>query len=178
MIRQLITAPFALALAAAPAAASDEGWDDAGTVVEIALVATALGAPAVQGDWEGALQAGGSVGAAVLVTQGLKAAFPVERPDGSGDASFPSQHASASFAAAATIHNRHGWEVGLPAQLAAAFVAYSRVEARRHRVEDVLVGAAIGQAAGFLITSRRDSRVQIFPWGDTESAGLTMAMRF
>ena len=168
-----------LALSAVtPAEASEKGWDDAGTIARDALVLAAIGVPVVKGDWEGALQGGGSVAAASVVTYGLKEAIPSVRPDGSDDKSFPSGHTSTAFAAAASLHNRYGWEVGLPAQLVAAFVGVSRVEARRHRVRDVLVGAAIGQASGFLITSRENDNVMIIPWGDTKSAGVTVAARF
>ncbi len=67
---------------------------------------------------------------------------------------------------------------GLPAQLIAAFVGAARVKADKHHWYDVAVGAAIGEASGFLITSRRDSSVRIFPWGDTKGAGLAFGMRF
>lgn len=162
----------------APASASEKGWDDAGTVAKNALVVAAFGVPAVQGDWEGVLQAGGSIGGTILITQGLKEAFPSRRPDGSDNKSFPSGHASTSFAAAATLHNRYGWEAGLPAYLVASFVGVSRIEARKHRVSDVLVGAAIGTAAGHLVTTRANDRVRIIPWGDTQSAGVDVTMRF
>lgn len=161
-----------------PVQASEKGWHDAGSVARDALVVAAFGLPAVNGDWEGVLQAGGSVGGTVALTLALKETFPERRPDGSDNKSFPSGHTSASFAAAATLQNRYGWKVGLPAQLAAAFVGWSRVEARKHHVHDVLVGAAIGQAAGFLITSKANDQVQVFPWGDTNGGGLTMMMRF
>lgn len=161
-----------------PAAASDKGWDDAGTVGEYALIAVAIGAPTVQGDWDGALQAGGSMLAATAVTQSLKEAFPEWRPDRSDRRSFPSQHTSVSFAAAATISNRYGWQYGLPAHIVAGFVGFSRVKANKHHVHDVLVGAAIGEVAGFLITNKRDSKVQVFPWGDTKSVGVSLNMRF
>lgn len=170
--------PLALALTPAPAAASDKGWDDAGTIARDALVVAAFGVHAVQGDWDGTLQAGGSIGATVLITAGMKEAFPSRRPDGSDNKSFPSGHTSTSFAAAATLHNRYGWQAGLPAYVVASFVGLSRVEARKHRVGDVLVGAAIGTATGHLITHRANDRVQIFPWGDTKSAGVAMSMRF
>ena len=79
----LTTAGAAIALAvAAPAHASEKGWDDAGTVAKNALVVAAFGVPAVQGDWEGVLEAGGSIGGTILITQGLKEAFPSRRPDG------------------------------------------------------------------------------------------------
>jgi membrane-associated phospholipid phosphatase len=177
--RSRAIAAFALALGvAAPAQASEKGWDDAGTVAKNALVVAAFGVPAVQGDWDGALQAGGSIGGTILITQGLKEAFPSRRPDGSDNKSFPSGHTSTSFAAAATLHNRYGWEAGLPAYLVASFVGLSRVEARKHRVGDVLVGAAIGTTVGHLVTRKADARVQIIPWGDTKSVGAAVAMRF
>ena len=170
---------FALSLSiAAPAQASEKGWDDAGTIEKNALVVAAFGVPAVQGDWEGVLEAGGSIGGTILITQGLKEAFPSQRPDGSDDKSFPSGHTSTSFAAAATLHNRYGWKAGLPAYVVASFVGLSRVEAKRHRVGDVLVGAAIGTATGHLITTRANDRVHILPWGDTKSAGVDVSLRF
>src|SRR3546814_3323555 len=79
---------------------------------------------------------------------------------------------------AATLQNRYGWKVGVPAQIVAAFVGLSRVEARKHHVHDVLVGAAIGEASGFLITRRANDRIQVFPWGDTKGGGVAVTMRF
>ncbi|NIJ39234.1 membrane-associated phospholipid phosphatase [Sphingopyxis panaciterrae] len=173
------TAAIALSLGlAAPVSASENGWDDAGTIAKNALMVAAFAMPAVEGDWEGVLQAGGSIGGTMLITQGMKEAFPSHRPDGSDNKSFPSGHTSTSFAAAATLHNRHGWEVGLPAYVVASFVGLSRVEAKRHRVGDVLVGAAIGTATGHLITTKANERVQIIPWGDTKGAGVAMSMQF
>lgn len=161
-----------------PAYAGTKSWDDASTIARDALVVAAVGVPVVQGDWTGALQAGGSIGAAKLVTVGLKEAFPETRPDGGDRKSFPSGHTSVSFAAAASLQNRHGWQVGLPAQLVAAFVGIARVKADKHHWYDVVVGAAIGEASGFLITSRRDSNVRVFPWGDTKGAGLALTAAF
>lgn len=163
---------------AAPAHASEKGWDDAGTIAKNGLVIAAFGVPGVQGDWNGVLQAGGSIGGTMLITQGMKEAFPSRRPDGSDNKSFPSGHSSTSFAAAATLHNRHGWQAGLPAYIVASFVGLSRVEARKHRVGDVLVGAAIGTTVGHLVTRKANTQVQILPWGDTKSVGAHVAVRF
>ncbi|MBL8652009.1 MAG: phosphatase PAP2 family protein [Sphingopyxis sp.] len=180
MTRQtLSTATLAIALGlATPAQASEKGWDDAGTIAKNALVVAAFGVPAVQGDWEGVLEAGGSVGATMLVTEGLKQSIPSMRPDRSDNRSFPSGHASVAFSAAATLHNRYGWEAGLPAYVVASFVGISRIPAKKHRVGDVLVGAAIGTATGHLITTKANDRVRIFPWGDTKSAGVDVTLRF
>ncbi len=175
---RLIAAAATMMTLPAPALASEKGWDDAGTIARDALVVAAFGVPLLQGDWDGTLQAGGSVGATMLITAGMKEAFPTLRPDRSDDKSFPSGHTSVAFAAAGTIHNRHGWEAGLPAYLVASFVGLSRVEARKHRVGDVLVGAALGAGTAHLITRRKNDRVQIVPWGDTKSGGVAVAMRF
>ena len=171
--------PFAAALlVATPADAGDKGWATASDIGRGALVVTALGLPAVQGDWNGTKQAALSLGATYAVTSGLKHVIEEERPDESNDKSFPSGHTSSSFAAAATLHKRHGWEVGVPAHLVAAFVGAARVKADKHFVHDVIAGAAIGEAAGWLLTSRKNDQVQWLPWADSKGGGVTVAMRF
>ena len=173
---------FALAAAllasSSPALASTDDWDKASDIGRAGLVIAALGVPVVQGDWKGGREAAFSVGAAYAVTRGLKWAISEERPDESGDDSFPSMHASTSFAAAATLHKRYGWEVGLPAHVVATFVAAARVKADKHFVHDVIVGAAIGEAAGWLLTSKANENVQWLPWGNTKGGGATVVMRF
>jgi membrane-associated phospholipid phosphatase len=162
-----------------PASAGNvKAWDQASNVGRDVLVVAALGLPAAQGDWQGDLQAGGSMAGAFVASEGLKRAFPEERPDMSDRKSFPSGHTSVSFAAAASLQHRYGWEVGLPAQLLAGFVGLSRVQARKHHWYDVVVGAAIGESSGFLITSKRNSDVRVMPWADTKPAGVAMAAGF
>lgn len=178
MKRALILLPM-LALAATPAQASNKGWADASDVGVYSLMALSIGLPAVRGDGNGALQAAGSLAATSLVTEGLKEAFPTLRPDRSDRKSFPSGHTSRSFAAAATLWNRQGKEIGIPAMAVAAFVGTARVQADKHRWGDVFAGAAIGTAAGFLITKQSpDAKTTLVPWGDTQGGGLAFAMRF
>lgn len=163
----------------APALAdSSRAWDEASGIGRDALVIAALGVPLLKKDADGALQAGCSISAAFVTTTGLKQAFPEWRPDRSDQRSFPSGHTSVSFAAAATLQNRYGWEIGAPAHVAAAFVGLARVQARKHDWDDVVVGAAIGEAAGLLITRKRDSKVIVVGHGDTSSGGIVIAMRF
>ena len=166
-------------LAATPAqAASEDDWATASDVVRAALVVAAVGTPVVEDDWQGVRQAGYSMGAAFLVTEGLKRTFPEMRPDGSDNRSFPSGHTSISFAAAATIDDRQGRTAGIVAHVAAAFVGIARVQADKHRWHDVAVGAAIGEVAGRLLTTRPAENVAIIPWGDTNGGGVTLAARF
>ena len=155
-----------------------DGWGTASDIGRDVLVVAALGAPTVQGDWSGLAQAGGSLAAAGGATYLLKEVFPERRPDGTDNKSFPSGHTSISFASAATLENRYGWQAGAPAFAVATFVGVARVEARRHHWYDVVAGAALGTASGFLITGKRDDRVRLVPWADTDGAGATLAVRF
>lgn len=159
-------------------ASSEDDWATASDVVRAALMLAALGTPVVKEDWQGARQAGASLGAAYVVTEGLKQTFPTMRPDGSDNRSFPSSHTSLSFAAAATIDERLGRTAGIVAHVAAAFVGVARVEARKHRWGDVIVGAAIGEVAGRIFTRHPGQNVAIMPWGDTHGGGIAVVARF
>ncbi|MEG3164413.1 phosphatase PAP2 family protein [Sphingomonas sp. PB2P19] len=158
--------------------ASHKGWDDASGIGRDLLVGAALGVPAIQGDWRGDLEAGGSMLLAGGTTFALKELIHERRPDRSDNKSFPSGHTSVSFAAAASLEKRYGWEAGLPALLVASFVGVPRVEGDKHYVRDVLAGALIGSASGLLLTSRHDSRVRLMPWAGTGGGGIDVAMRF
>ena len=171
------TAAVGLALSS-PATASSHGWGQASNIGRDVLLASALGVPAVQGDWTGDLQAGGSILASVGAAEALKRIFPEERPDHSDRKSFPSGHSAESFAAAATLLNRYGWKAGIPAFAVATFVGVARVEARKHHWYDAVAGAAIGTGSGFLITSKRDNAVRLTPWADSGGGGLAFAARF
>jgi membrane-associated phospholipid phosphatase len=81
-------------------------------------------------------------------TIALKLAVHRERPDGSDHLSFPSNHASGSFAVASVLAYRHGWWLGVPALLAAGFVSWARMAADKHFMTDTFFGAAIGTASG------------------------------
>lgn len=166
----------ALSSAALPAGAG--GWNTASRVGEVSLVAAALGGSAFGNDWQGARQATFSIGTTALATEALKQAFPEQRPDGSDDKSFPSGHTSISFASAGYLHQRYGWQVGLPATAVAAFVGFARVEADKHHWYDVVAGAAVGEASALVFTRKFSDDVQVFPWGDTKSAGVSVAARF
>lgn len=174
MIRPALLA--AAALLAAPAQAS--GWNDAGRVGEVALVAVALGKTAAERDGAGGRQLALNMGTTIATTEALKRAVGSERPNGRDDRSFPSGHTSISFAAAGHLHARYGWQWGAPALAAAAFVGVSRVEAREHRWEDVIAGALIGTATAHLFTSRLDDGVELLPWGDTQGGGVVARVAF
>ena len=83
-----------------------------------------------------------------LETQALKLAVRRERPDKADRYSFPSGHASASFAVAAAAAEEWGWAGGVPAYLAAAVISLSRLERNKHYLSDVVFGAGLGIASG------------------------------
>ena len=84
---------------------------------------------------------------AQTTTQAIKFAVRRTRPDGTS-LSLPSGHTAAAFATASALQSELGWKVGAAAYGAAAWVAASRVQARRHYLSDVIAGATIGIMAG------------------------------
>lgn len=144
---------FALAFLPVCVAARDS-TETAGDILAVLLPATGLGVTYVLDDEEGRWQFSKAFVASYAVTLGLKAAVDKERPDGSDNDSFPSGHATGAFQAAHFIRKRYGWSYGLPAYLGATYVAYSRVEARKHDNADVLAGAVIGMAGSEYFTRR------------------------
>jgi membrane-associated phospholipid phosphatase len=181
-MRRIITLSTGLLLAALPAqgalAASHHSWDRASTIGALTLGGLALGVPVVEDDWKGLAMAGGSLVVGGGTAYGLKQLVHERRPDGNGNDSFPSAHTSFSFSAAATLENRYGWKVGLPAFALASFVGAARVEAKRHHWYDVVAGAGIGTASGFLLTSRRDDGVRLTPWARSGGGGMALATKF
>jgi len=168
-----LSLPVAAAVlaSATPAAAGTRDWDRASNLSRNLTVGVGLGLPAGHGDWTGVGQAALAIAAAGAVTQGLKWAVPETRPDGSNRLSFPSGHTSVSFAAAASLQQRYGWKAGVPATLLAGFTGLARIKADKHYVHDVVVGAAIGEVAGLLLTHHRRK-------SETPPAMLGIGMRF
>jgi membrane-associated phospholipid phosphatase len=96
-------------------------------------------------------------------TYAIKLATNRTRPNGDSH-SFPSGHASASFATAMVLQDHYGWKVGLPAFLAAGYTAASRVVDNQHWTSDVVFGAALGVACARTVTIKfRETRVAIAP---------------
>lgn len=93
---------------------------------------------------------------AQVVTQSLTLAVKLSvgrtRPDGSDNRSFPSGHASGSFATATVLQRHYGWRVGIPAYGVAGYIAASRLSNARHYLSDVVFGAAVGILVGRTVT--------------------------
>lgn len=127
-----------------------DGIRTAGDIGQIALPASAVLATLALKDGEGFKQFAKAFIVNMATTQGLKMVVHERRPTGTADDSFPSGHTASAFGGAGFIQMRYGWKYGIPAYLAAGFVGYSRVEAKAHRVHDVLAGAAIGVASNLI----------------------------
>jgi len=87
-----------------------------------------------------------------ILVEPIKLATHRERPDGSNHMSFPSGHASVTFAAATVIERHLGWKKAALAYVIAAYVASSRIHDNRHYLSDVIFGAATGTIAGRTVT--------------------------
>ena len=106
------------------------------------------------------------VGAQILtqaMTAGIKLSVGRTRPDGT-QYSFPSGHASVTFATATVVQRHFGWKAGIPAYGLATYVAASRIQDKRHFLSDVTFGAALGIVAGRAVTvGSGDARFSIAP---------------
>lgn len=119
--------------------------EKSGDILHILLPATAfVSTLTIEDDYQGSWQLVKSGFVSRVTVEGLKFAIDKDRPDGSGNDSFPSGHTADSFAAATFIQQRYGWNWAIPAYIGATFVGYSRVKSDKHHLEDVLAGAAIG----------------------------------
>ncbi|MBI4197017.1 MAG: phosphatase PAP2 family protein [Deltaproteobacteria bacterium] len=81
-------------------------------------------------------------------TYPLKLMTQRERPDGSNSHSFPSAHASGSFALATVAESFYGPWIGIPSYLLATLISLSRLDSNKHVVSDVMAGALLGMVVG------------------------------
>lgn len=157
-------------LAAAADVKAKDSIELAGDVLLIALPVAAVGLVIGLKDGQGALEFGEAAALSMGTAWVLQSTVETTRPNGD-DRSFPSGHAAFSFTAAEFMRKRYGWEYGLPAYALAGFVAYSRVEADKHNPIDVIVGAAMGIASGYLFT-RPYKGWDIKPLADSSCLGI------
>ena len=154
------------------------------TSTDVAMfLPAAMGAVAsfVEKDSKGFWQLAGSCAASVASAYAMKYSISKERPDGSDNHSFPSNHTGVAFAGATFIGERYGWKYAVPAYLVSGYVAWGRVYARRHDVWDVLAGAAIGTGCAVLVTSplARENKIVLSPiFPKSGTWGVYAAMTF
>ena len=104
----------------------------------------------------------------------LKYATDRTRPNGD-PRSFPSGHATASFATATVLQEHYGWKLGVPAYAFAAYVAGERGTQEKHWASDVTSGAVVGFMSGRTVTLHlRRERVAIQPHAVPGGGGVTV----
>ena len=159
-------------------ASSSDNWERFSNIGAYGLVGFSLALPAYKSDWDGFKQAGYSVVTASGVGLIGKSLVNEERPDLSGNDSFPSNHTANAFAAATTLNLRYGWQVGFSAYGIATLVGVGRVQANRHYWKDVLAGALIGSLSGWIFTDAIDGNVRVVPWAARKEAGVTLTINY
>jgi membrane-associated phospholipid phosphatase len=93
----------------------------------------------------------------------LKFAVNRDRPNGD-TRSFPSGHASATFATAMVLQEHYGWKVGVPMFGLATYTGMSRLTVNKHWASDVAFGAFLGMVCGRTVTLHvRNARFAFAP---------------
>jgi membrane-associated phospholipid phosphatase len=87
-----------------------------------------------------------------ILTQTIKHSVHRTRPDGSDNLSFPSGHASSTFAFATVLERHLSWRYAVPAYVFTSYVATSRLHENKHYLSDVLFGASVGIISGRTVT--------------------------
>lgn len=98
-----------------------------------------------------------------VLTEGVKIATHRERPDHSNHQSFPSGHASMTFATATVIERHLGWKMSAAGYTIASYVAMSRLHDNRHWLSDVVFGAAVGTISGRTVTQHGRTNWNFIP---------------
>lgn len=109
------------------------------------------------------------------LTYGFKYAVRRDRPTGEC-CSFPSGHASVTFATASVLERHFGYRGAWPTFVIAGYVAASRLTENRHFLSDVLFGAALGMASGWTVVGRHGrSDFTMYPVPMRRGMGVSFA---
>jgi membrane-associated phospholipid phosphatase len=146
----------------APLSSSEKNIESLGTAVAIALPLIAGSYSVYQDDWTGVAQLIGETGLTVGTSLVLKQFVREERPNESDFSSFPSNTTALAASGSSYLWGRYGWEYGLPALAATAFVAYSRVQAKEHHWYDTLASEAISAGYGYIVTTPFQKRYNVY----------------
>ena len=151
-----------------------------GDVGAVLLPVAGLTAILIEKDWQGLKQGVFSGVTTLGVTYALKYIVKKERPDHSDNHSFPSMHTSTSFAAAAFIQRRYGWQWGLPSYILSTYVGWTRVYGKKHDWWDVAAGAVIGAGSSYIFTRpfAKEHNLTISPVAGDGHYGVYASMTF
>src|SRR5476651_559600 len=143
-----------LFLIAGTGAAMADHIETAGTDLAVLLPMIAGGIAIYKDDWVGVGQLGVGTVATVGTAYGLKHVVREQRPDKSDYQSFPSDTVALSASGSSFLWARYGWQYGLPALAVSEFVAYTRVDAKKHHWFDTLASSGIAAGYAFIFDTR------------------------
>ena len=133
--------------------AQDETVENSGDVVVFMMPAVVFGTTLIKEDYKGTWQFTKAAVVNVALTLALKKIINKPRPNLQNNNSFPSGHTSVTFQSASFAQRRYGWKFGIPAYLLAGYTGFSRIQANKHDIYDVLAGAIIGVGSTYLFTT-------------------------
>ena len=170
----------ALGLPAATATAGN-GPDILATDILTGVVPlTGLAVAFFTDDTEGEKQWLRNIVANQVLTSALRIGFNEtslgERPNGGGYG-FPSGHVAAVTAGATFLGQRYGWKWGVPAYVAAASVAYIRVNEDKHHWRDVIASGALAYGVA-LLTVTPENATSLAPIIGPDFLGLRWQRSF
>ncbi len=136
-----------------PIFSQDKTVETSGDILLFALPAAALGATFIKGDSKGTWQFTKGFLTNVAVTMTLKLVIDKQRPNMENNNAFPSGHTSTTFHSASFIQRRYGWKYGIPAYILSSYTGFTRLNADKHDVVDILAGAVVGIGSTYLFTT-------------------------
>ena len=146
----------------------------AGDILQILIPTATYSSTFVMDDEEGRNEFYKSFATNIVVTEGLKYAINKPRPENNGDRAFPSGHTSITFQSAAFVQKRYGVKYSIPIYVAATYVGWSRVDAKKHDWVDVAGGAAVGILSSYYFTKPYKG-VTITPEAGNGFYGVTLS---
>ena len=102
---------------------------------------------------------------------------PDGTPNSAGTFSFPSGHATITFASATVLQQHLGWRAAVPTYAIASYVAISRLHDNRHYLSDVVFGAATGVMIGRTVTWHGRNNYPIAPMISPHMVGAAIEWR-
>lgn len=135
-------------------------------------------------DWKGLLQLALGTLATQLTSEGIKsldayiadrghqnAMLWARRPGFNDFKGMPSGHSAGAFSGAAFVYYRYGWKAAIAPIVLATLTAASRVQAKKHSILQVSIGAGIAWGFAYLFTAPYKSNLWISPIFEKDSQG-------
>lgn len=169
-----------LGLHTTPAMAGDGPLVAATDILTAVVPLTGLAVAYFTDDIEGQKQWLRNTGVNQVLVTALRIGFNEtslgERPNGH-PYGFPSGHQAFITSGAAFLGERYGWKWGTPAYMAAAYVAYARVDNDKHHWRDVLASGALAYSIA-LITVTPENATYLAPIIGPDFLGLRWERSF